>query len=316
MKQATFFVTYGSDRTVIFDRFSNDGLEEVHDLPIMNNLGSWHLNLGLSAVASTPGGDTIMVVGLRTDGSKEAAICALLYTYSFNGGRTWVYPNEIVGYMTNGGEGRMRPRLQFYRGRFYIFYNNVTGGIAVTSIDLRNLVLLKTDAPFILPFADSIFAYESITLVAANSDAIYYSFSDDTPDISSIMYEAPFTIDSDQTIYARAFRSGYLASDVVSVNKKVIITSVEGKNAMNIESLELYPVPASSILSVKTASDYTGEVILRIFSQTGKEVHQENIRKSLHETLLEINVSEWSAGVYILMIQNGQDIISKRFVVH
>ncbi len=310
------FVTYGSDRTVIFDRFSNDGLEEVHDLPIMNNLGSWHLNLGLSAVASTPGGDTIMVVGLRTDGSKEAAICALLYTYSFNGGRTWVYPNEIVGYMTNGGEGRMRPRLQFYRGRFYIFYNNVTGGIAVTSIDLRNLVLLKTDAPFILPFADSIFAYESITLVAANSDAIYYSFSDDTPDISSIMYEAPFTIDSDQTIYARAFRSGYLASDVVSVNKKVIITSVEGKNAMNIESLELYPVPASSILSVKTASDYTGEVILRIFSQTGKEVHQENIRKSLHETLLEINVSEWSAGVYILMIQNGQDIISKRFVVH
>ena len=308
-------VTYGSDQTIFFDRYSNDGSGDVQDLPIMGNLGTWHLDLGLSALASTPGGDTIMAVGLRTDGSKEASICALLYTYSFDGGRNWVYPNEIVGYMTNGGEGRMRPRVKFYRGRFYVFYNNVTGGIAVTSIDLRNLVLLKTDEPFIFPSSDSVFTYEAISIVAANSDAIYYSFSDTNPDILSTMYGAPFTIDSDRSIYARAYRSGYLPSDVVSIDKKVIITSTKIKRAANETLLELYPVPASSILTVESVYEYTGEVLFRVYNHTGQEVHQVKIQKSLQKLHVEFDVNEWPSGVYIMMMQKGSGVATKRFVV-
>ena len=309
------FVTYGSDQTIFFGRYSNDGTGDVQDLPIMSNLGTWHLDLGLSALASTPGGDTIMVVGLRTDGSKEASICALLYTYSFDGGRSWVYPNEIVGYMTNGGEGRMRPRVKFYRGRFYVFYNNVTGGIAVTSLDLRNLVLLKTDEPFIFPSSDSVFTYEAISIVAANSDAIYYSFSEANLDLLTTMYVAPFTIDSDRTIFARAYRSGYLPSDVTSINKKVIITSTETRSASNKEILELYPVPASSILTVESVSEYTGAVLFRVYNHTGQEVHQVQIRKSLQKLHIDIDVNEWPSGVYIIMMQNGSGAITKRFVV-
>ncbi|MCK4990323.1 MAG: T9SS type A sorting domain-containing protein, partial [Bacteroidales bacterium] len=296
-------------------RYSNDGSADVLEAPIFSNLGSWHLELGLSAVASTPNGDTLMAVGLRTDGSKEASSCALLYTYSFDGGRNWVYPNEIVGYMTNGGEGRMRPRVKFYRGRFYIFYNNITGGIAVTSIDLRNLVLVKTGTPVIMPETDSVFTYETISMQATNSDAIFYSFGDADPGIISTMYGGPFTIDSDRTIYARAYRSGYLPSNVVSVNKKVIITSTDWKDGLNNSSLDLYPVPASSILSVESVGDYTGEVILRVYNPTGQVVHLNQIHKSLHRLQYEIDVQEWPAGVYIMVMQNGPDAMTKRFVV-
>ena len=176
-------------------------------------------------------------------------------------------------------------------------------------------MLVKTGAPVIMPETDSVFTYETISMQATNSDAIFYSFSDADPGIISTMYGGPFTIDSDRTIYARAYRSGYLPSNVVSVNKKVIITSTDWKDGLNDSSLDLYPVPASSILSVESVGDYTGEVILRVYNPTGQVVHLNKIHKSLHRLQYEIDVQEWPSGVYIMVMQNGPDAMTKRFVV-
>ena len=309
------FITYGSEQAILFSRFSNDGSGDVLDTPVMNRLGSWHLDLGLSAMAATPGGDTLMAVGLRTDGSREASSCELLFTYSFDGGRNWVYPNEIAGYTTNGGEGRMRPRIQFYKGRFYVFYNNTTGGIAVTTIDLRNLVLLKTAAPVIFPSSDSVYTYETVFMTASNSEAIHYSFSETQPDLLSSLYEAPFTISEDRTIYARAYRGGYLPSDVVSAVKKVIITATKQVQSLPEDGLVVYPVPASTKLWMEFGSEYQGEVILRVFNQNGQEVLFEKIEKSVQSLRHEMNLEEWTSGMYVVILQSGAQSDSRRFVV-
>ena len=60
--------------------------------PIFEKLGSWKLNLGLSAVASSPDGDTLLAVGLKTDGSTSASNCSLYYSFSKDGGRTGSIP--------------------------------------------------------------------------------------------------------------------------------------------------------------------------------------------------------------------------------
>ncbi len=310
------FVTYGSAQAVLFNRYSSDGSGDVEDLPILSQLGTWHLDLGLSAIASTPNGDTLLAVGLKTDNTKEAPFCTLYYTYSFDGGRNWAYRYELPGYQTSSGEGRMRPRVKFYCGRFYIFFNNVTGGIAVTTIDLRSLVLDQSEAPVIMPSTDSVYTYEPISMTATQSDAIFYSFSDSNPGLLSSLYEAPFTIGADRIIYARAYRSGYLASDVISVDKKAIITSVDPKEEMNNQPMDLYPVPVSTHLSVEWKSDFTGELTLRVLNNSGQLVYLNRLEKSGLPFKHDIDVSDWPEGIYMIVVQNGPVMQTRKFVVH
>ncbi len=309
------FVSYGSKESVIFNRYSNDGSGNVSDQPIFSQLGTWQLDLGMSAIASTPEGDTIMAVGLQTDGSVEASNCGLLFTYSFDGGRNWTYPGEITGYRTNGGEGRMRPRVKFYRGRFYVFYNNLSGGIAVITIDLRNLVLLKTPVPVILPEKSSVYAYEAISMEAPYSDAIFYSFVETKPDILSTLYQGPFFIDRQRIIFARAYRSGYLPSDVIQVTKQVLNTSVESWKENGNGSVNLYPVPASAILSVESVGEFTGDVTIRVFNHTGQMVYLDQVEKSSRVLKQDIDVGNWTGGVYFLVLQSGSDSVTGKFIV-
>ncbi|GAH38018.1 unnamed protein product [marine sediment metagenome] len=166
-----------SELSVIFVKYSNDGSDDIEDKPIFSEMGEWHLNLGLSAIAASSEGDTLLVVGLLANGSKTASNSKLLYAYSVDGGQNWAYPVEIPGFLTNGGEGRMRPRIKYYRNKFYLFFNNVNGGISMTTIDLTNVDLVKASTPVILPEDDEISDTDSISIESIGSDAIFYSFS-------------------------------------------------------------------------------------------------------------------------------------------
>lgn len=308
------FITYGSAQSVHFNSFSVDGLDDVSDLLIVNRLGNWQLDLGLSAIASTPGGDTLLAVALETDGSAEASTCKILYTYSFDGGQNWVYPITIEGKTSNAGEGRMRPRVKFYRDRFYIFYNNTKGGIAVKTMYLRNRELTQTSPPLILPEKDLIYSYEPVSIAAHESDVIYYSFTDSDPDLFSTYYDSPFKLDHDQIIFARAYRGGYLPSDVVWSAKYVTITFVEGEQPGEV-SLSIYPVPVNNLLQLESFSDFTGKISIKVFNHAGQIVYVELVEKSALMIKHRIDVSEWSAGVYIIELQGGPVPFSKKFVI-
>ncbi|MEA3478417.1 MAG: T9SS type A sorting domain-containing protein, partial [Bacteroidota bacterium] len=322
-KAGNTFLTYGSYQSVVFVRYSNDGSDDIRDKPIMHDMGEWHLDLGLSATAASSEGDTLLVVGLLTNGTKEALNSALCYTYSVDGGENWVYPAEIPDMRTNGGEGRMRPRIKYYKSKFYVFYNNISGGIAITTIDLKNTDLLKANNPVISPEKDTITELDSISMESADSDVIFYSSdfdplnSNDTPDLFSTKYESPFSIDRTGTIYAIAYKSGYLPSDIVSASKQFIISSAIPNELNKKYALCLYPVPATTSVSVEANGNYSGHVTIDIHNPLGQRVYSDRAFKTSTMFQHEINVSNWPAGVYILVLKNEPgDTWTRKFIIN
>jgi len=127
----------GDHEEVVFERFSNTGAHEVINKILLGRLGAWHLDLGMSAIATSTTGDTILVVGLETGGEAETASNSTLrYTYSFDAGDSWSLYADKPNHRTHACEGRNRPRIHFYNNEFYVFYNNVDGGISMAKFQL------------------------------------------------------------------------------------------------------------------------------------------------------------------------------------
>ncbi len=135
------FITSGDgDREeVVFERYSNTGTNEVSNRMLLEGLGAWHLDLGMSAIATSTTGDTILVVGLKPGGDEESASrSALRYTCSFDAGDSWSSSYSIPDLRTHACEGRNRPRIHFFDSRFYVFYDNVDGGISMIKFQLSD----------------------------------------------------------------------------------------------------------------------------------------------------------------------------------
>ena len=133
-------LVYGAYQEVYYNQYRANG-QRVYstDQRILGSLGTWWLNFGISAVGASADGSKILVVGLKTNGHKEATNSKIVLTYSVDSGRTW---SEVIetGQITHGGEGRMRPRLLAYRDKFVMLYfdaNNI--GISMAIIDMGSL---------------------------------------------------------------------------------------------------------------------------------------------------------------------------------
>jgi hypothetical protein len=78
----------------------------------------------------------------------------------------------------------------------------------------------------------------------------------------------------------------------------------------------IQPNPASGKLDLIFLSVNTGKFILRVFDCIGNEVHKESINKELTEYKVEINVSNYSSGMYYYQFsQNGFIAIRGKFII-
>lgn len=128
--------TYGAESVVYYNSYDPGGVV-VHasDLRLFDDLGSWHLSTGLSAVAASEDGEIVVAVALRADGSQGAEDSDILWVSSIDGGVTWSGPEDL-GRNTHAGEGRCRPRLISIGRRFFLLFNdNGTSDIGLGIID-------------------------------------------------------------------------------------------------------------------------------------------------------------------------------------
>ncbi len=120
--KGTTHFSYGAEQAVLYNQYDASGAKRFsNDKELFSNLGSWHLKTGLSAVAASDDGKHVVVVALRTDGSKAAGDCDLLVARSSDGGQTFGAPLDLKK-KTHGGEGRLRPKLVAIGSTFYLFY--------------------------------------------------------------------------------------------------------------------------------------------------------------------------------------------------
>lgn len=125
---------YGGETTLHYARYDGSGALVGGDTTVMTDLGMWHLSHGLGAVVSTPDGTRVLVVGLQnSDGDQRAEGADLLYAESIDGGASFG-PALAIGAVTDGGEGRMRVRLERVGDAIMLlYYDPATEAIALAS---------------------------------------------------------------------------------------------------------------------------------------------------------------------------------------
>ena len=72
-----------------------------------------------------------------------------------------------------------------------------------------------------------------------------------------------------------------------------------------VNEIKVYPVPASSIITLSIKNPVEKTMVLRIFNTAGQLISQQQINTPGRDEEIQINISKLSAGVYLLRIDVG-----------
>jgi hypothetical protein len=95
----------------------------------------------------------------------------------------------------------------------------------------------------------------------------------------------------------------------------VLLNVVSVDRVADSRNMVFYPNPAVDWLNVTVFPvNHGGKMILEVFTDTGEIVHSD-IVSIKGETQIELNVSEYASGLYILRLRDHKTIINKKFII-
>jgi len=86
------------------------------------------------------------------------------------------------------------------------------------------------------------------------------------------------------------------------------------RGEVNNSTMNIVPVPATNFINVSYVTESNTQVEIQIFDAIGRLVKTEKIEVIEGINQQQINISTYSAGVYFLTIQNGEETITEKFV--
>lgn len=115
-------ITMGSQTGMAFwARSQADGaLDESDFTPVFDDLGKWHLSVGISAAATLPGTDIVLVAAIRSEGGKSGQ-GPLVARISYDGGESWQDEMRVTN-AVRAGEGRGRVKVMAIDNSFFVAY--------------------------------------------------------------------------------------------------------------------------------------------------------------------------------------------------
>lgn len=289
-------MSFGTYQRVYFAKIVKENFKEVNKNLLFTHTGIWHLNCGLSTIASTPDGKYYVSVALRAKNNNTAANSDLIFTYSADSGKTW--SNEIdMGVNTDGNEGRQRPVLLFSNGYFYLlYYNPDYGGINLAKLKLEEIseILEPSGTPTITP-KDSVYNDKVEVKIIPNnpSSRIYYTLDGSDPTFTSNVYNAPFYLTKSTLVKAIEYEPHHLPGQKIANASFDIVynTSVNRQ----LQEVNIWPVPASDMLYVSSIQEYD---ILQVYNLLGSLIHSEAIQ----ENNLKIDLRSFNSGTYFVKL--------------
>lgn len=90
------------------------------------------------------------------------------------------------------------------------------------------------------------------------------------------------------------------------------LTSIQNKNLKTKNIVSIYPNPSSTTINI-SSSNLSGKYSLKIYNLLGQQVKQQEIDFSF-EGSSKVNIESLASGYYQLMLVNGSNVVSKRFV--
>lgn len=80
-------------------------------------------------------------------------------------------------------------------------------------------------------------------------------------------------------------------------------------------SLNIFPNPATFDLTLKFNTKKSININISVLDLIGKVIYAEEFNSKSGQNIKNININDFDNGTYLIKIQNGNDVITKRFVV-
>jgi hypothetical protein len=154
------------------------------------------------------------------------------------------------------------------------------------------------------------------TMAASDQQVFNFEFTldaswDDTKmHIVGMLIEPTGTIDNGSTSnIADAVATGFTAGDVVCGTS----SSIDGISS--ITALEMFPNPANNKVTLKVGLEEVNDVNVTIVDISGKVIHTVSYDQLEGTHFLELDVTDFAAGMYVVNIQAGVFVTSKSLIV-
>lgn len=86
-------------------------------------------------------------------------------------------------------------------------------------------------------------------------------------------------------------------------------------SSLKFDLLQNTPNPASTFTDVAFTSPIGGDFTLKIFNMIGKEVYKQIIRGMAGKNTTRVLLDDYTPGVYMLSLENGNTVVTKRMIV-
>jgi hypothetical protein len=113
-------------------------------------------------------------------------------------------------------------------------------------------------------------------------------------------------------VYTDSFGCEGIATQVIYVS---LCTGIETVDGEDLNSLVVYPNPASEGIHISFTSQLNGTGTLRIIDVLGRNIKSEVLKISTGQNSASINLEEIAKGDYIILLQNGNNILKEKVSV-
>ncbi|HKR05823.1 MAG TPA: T9SS type A sorting domain-containing protein [Bacteroidia bacterium] len=168
-----------------------------------------------------------------------------------------------------------------------------------------------------IPFHSLLISPNDTSLIFAGSDlGVFYSVNSGTswqtlnngfPD-AIMIFDFEYS-PSDNKLVAFSHGHGVYKIDL----DQVINTGVESLNTAS-QNISLFPNPVKDHLLVKFNFNSKSEIKFEVFDERGKLVYSMNKEETKRNSIININCSSFSKGIYFLKIKSGNVLSVKKFV--
>ena len=90
------------------------------------------------------------------------------------------------------------------------------------------------------------------------------------------------------------------------------MAEIEASIEVEAPTVEVYPNPTSDFVNVLVTAKEESSIDMVLYNSIGQAIYQEN---SIHKLESTIDLSAYSKGIYIAVIQIGADQFTKRIVL-
>ena len=110
-----------------------------------------------------------------------------------------------------------------------------------------------------------------------------------------------------------SYRSDW-TSPIFWTQPGILPSKIEGESA-SIENFDVYPNPSSDIFNISFVSEEVQDLNIRVVNMLGEVIHTESLEQFIGEYTKQVNLEDYTKGVYFLEIVTNQGVVNKKIVL-